>query len=93
MSCGTGLLGVACLLTATVCHADVVVHAPVGVSSPQGESDRFLLEYIIDQSGLSNPYTSGETDFETYVSNTTHRPFDLFRLLQTMVVLLSLVTK
>lgn len=46
---------------------------PVSVSSPQGDySGDYALANIINQSGLSAGYTSGVTDFATYVASVTH---------------------
>src|SRR4051812_38677866 len=43
------------------------------ISSPQGSfNQNFDLSNIINQSGLSSPYTSGATDFNAYVASTTH---------------------
>jgi hypothetical protein len=54
-------------------RAAVVILQPIAISSPQGSAaSPFELEGIIDQSGLSSPYTSGVTDFDTYTASTTH---------------------
>ena len=46
---------------------------PVSVTSPQGDfSGDFALVNIINQIGLSATYTSGVTDFDTYVATVTH---------------------
>lgn len=54
--------------TAGVSHAGVIL-APISVSvSAPGN---FPATNTINQSGLSAPYTSGVTDFDTYVASTT----------------------
>lgn len=73
LSMGIRTLGLLLSLTATSCYADLV-HAPVAISSPQGEHNIQKLIRIINQSGLSSSYISGETDFESFTANTTNAP-------------------
>lgn len=54
------------------------VHSAVSVTTEMGNSTggNSNINHIIDQSGLSSTYTSGATDFDTYVnSNPTHTAF------------------
>jgi hypothetical protein len=69
----TVLVGLIIAIYSGVSHADIV-HAPVSVSSPFGEHFLFPLENIINQSGLSDTYTSGTTDFDSFSASTTHSP-------------------
>lgn len=51
-----------------------VILQPTAISSPQGSLNTagYELTQIINQSGLSTGYTSGVTDFGTYLAGTTH---------------------
>ncbi|MEM7457797.1 MAG: hypothetical protein AAF456_25965, partial [Planctomycetota bacterium] len=62
-----------CTLLAPVsAEADEIIGA-VDITSPQGDfGSVFSLVDIINQVGLSNSYTSGVTDFASFVSTTTH---------------------
>ncbi|MBT8439551.1 MAG: VPLPA-CTERM sorting domain-containing protein [Gammaproteobacteria bacterium] len=53
--------------------ASTIVGA-VGVSSPQGSfpTAGFALDNIINQNGLSSSYTSGITDFDSYIASVIH---------------------
>lgn len=53
------------LMLPGVCLADVITSA-VGVSGPP-PIDGFVWENTIDQSGLSDSYVSGVTDFDVYI--------------------------
>ncbi|MEP7365341.1 MAG: PEP-CTERM sorting domain-containing protein [Acidobacteriota bacterium] len=57
--------------------AGVIVQA-TGISSPQGtqSASGYELIQIVNQSGLSAAYTSGVTDFDTYLASTTHNSGD-----------------
>ncbi len=67
------LLAVATLSVGTMAQAGTIVQ-PTGVSTSMGSLNAaFDIGFIIDQSGLSQTYTSGVDDFDTYVGlNPTH---------------------
>lgn len=73
MKSRTALFGLLAAASTTTSSADFV-HAPISVSSPFGEQLFFPLANIINQSGLSDNYISGETDFASYTATTTHSP-------------------
>jgi hypothetical protein len=57
-----------------------VIVQPISISVNPNDQNPFApIVKIIDQSGLSSPYTSGVTDFDTYTATTTHeQEFPLF---------------
>lgn len=64
---------VACLLATALPASASVILQPTDISSAQGSYvSPWDLPQIINQSGLSSPYTSGVTDFDTYTATTTH---------------------
>lgn len=67
-----------CLTLATGCFANAsVIFSPVSVvsNSIQQAASAFGPVNLIDQSGLSSPFSSGETDFDSYLaSNPVHNP-------------------
>lgn len=70
-----GALVVVALLTPTRSFADSILGF-TGITSPQGSfgglGGLFELSNAINQSGLSATYTSGVTDFASFVATTTH---------------------
>jgi len=60
------------LLMAATSHGDVIVGATSVTSTSGSFSGGFALTNAINQSGLSANYTSGVTDFNSFVSATTH---------------------
>ena len=61
----------ACLMfTATSARADVMLD-PTAVTTNMGQAGHSNIDNIINQSGLSAPYTSGVTDFATYTASAT----------------------
>lgn len=56
---------------ASALHAGVIRGA-VGVTATVGGFPSGAQAALINQSGLSTPYVSGVTDFDTYVGSTTH---------------------
>jgi hypothetical protein len=63
---------VSCFFIAGSAHAAVILQ-PAGVTSTMGEGNFGSISNLINKSGLSLTYTSGVTDFTTYIaSNPAH---------------------
>ena len=70
VSASSLLLALFSLITSvsTVVHADIVL-APVSISSSYTSASGSSLNDLINQNGLASNYTSGSTDFATYIAS------------------------